>query len=598
MSSKDESVKPFAIYRYFFHVPVPKPFMKWANLLLVPSTIVLERYIAPLIIAVILNDIQHGTVNLSSAMWLLVGYGAIQLFAQVIGYRLILFCMWAVEAHGTKRLYDELYKKVIGHSLDFFNNQFVGSLVSQSNKFVTAYINFWNLITYKVLFVATSVLATIIGLSVIMWQFALIVLVLVIAFAIAANYGMKFLRPRFRARSESYSKISGALSDSFSNIQAIKMDGMESRELTEVQKYSQAVSRAEIRARNSFIGVSSVYSFIIALMRIGALVASILAVQYGFASAGLVYISLTYSFNLIEEIWNISDIIRDHHQIISDSEEMYGILHKAHEVKDVSSKQLTVSNAHVSFARVTFQHKDSDDALFDGFTLDVPKGQKIGIVGVSGSGKTTLTKLLLRFMDIDNGVIEIDGQNIAKVSQKSLHRAIAYVPQEPILFHRSIAENIGYSRVHATLEEIRHAAKRAHADSFIENLADGYDTTIGERGIKLSGGQRQRIAIARAILKDAPILILDEATSALDSESELLIQKAIENLWHNKTTIVIAHRLSTISRLDRIIVMDNGTIVEDGTHKELLAKHGVYAKLWRHQSGGFIDEQEVMDSRE
>ena len=196
----------------------------------------------------------------------------------------------------------------------------------------------------------------------------------------------------------------------------------------------------------------------------------------------------------------------------------------------------------------------------------------------------------MRFMDIDSGEILVDQQNIADVSQKSLHRSISYVPQEPLLFHRSLSENIRYSKTKATDAEVVAAAKKAHAHEFIKSLPGGYETLVGERGVKLSGGQRQRVAIARAILKDAPILILDEATSALDSESELLIQKAIENLWHNKTAIVIAHRLSTIAKLDRIIVLDNGKIIEDGTHAELLNKKGTYAKLWSHQSGGFIEE--------
>ena len=211
------------------------------------------------------------------------------------------------------------------------------------------------------------------------------------------------------------------------------------------------------------------------------------------------------------------------------------------------------------------------------------------MVGSSGSGKTTLTKLLLRFADIDSGEITIDSQNIAEVAQASLREQIAYVPQEPLLFHRSVRENIAYGRPDATDDDIKKAAKKAGALEFINGLADGFDTIVGERGIKLSGGQRQRIAIARALLKDAPILVLDEATSALDSESEALIQKSLETLMKNRTSLVIAHRLSTIASLDRIIVMENGRIVEDGKHEELLAKpHGVYANLWSRQSGGMI----------
>jgi ATP-binding cassette, subfamily B, bacterial len=222
--------------------------------------------------------------------------------------------------------------------------------------------------------------------------------------------------------------------------------------------------------------------------------------------------------------------------------------------------------------------------------LAIKPGEKIGLVGPSGGGKSTLTRLLLRFEDITSGTIAIDGQNVAGVTQQSLRRAISYVPQEPLLFHRTIADNIRYGLDDASIEDIQRAATLAYADDFIGELPEGYDTIVGERGVKLSGGQRQRIAIARAILKDAPILVLDEATSALDSESEVYIQRALWKLMENRTTIVVAHRLSTIQKMDRIIVLEDGAITEQGTHAELIKRKGTYSKLWNHQSGGFIEE--------
>jgi ATP-binding cassette subfamily B protein len=239
-----------------------------------------------------------------------------------------------------------------------------------------------------------------------------------------------------------------------------------------------------------------------------------------------------------------------------------------------------------------FTHPDSgkDDSLFSKLNLHIKAGEKIGLVGHSGSGKTTLTKLLLRFNDIDSGEILIDGQNVAAITQEDLRRHVAYIPQEPLLFHRSIRENIAYGKPEASDEEIEEAAKKAYATEFIDKLPAGYNTLVGERGVKLSGGQRQRIVIARAILKDAPILVLDEATSALDSESEKYIQAALMELMKKRTAIVIAHRLSTIQKMDRIIVLDHGTIVEEGSHKDLIKQNGTYAKLWAHQSGGFIEE--------
>ena len=229
--------------------------------------------------------------------------------------------------------------------------------------------------------------------------------------------------------------------------------------------------------------------------------------------------------------------------------------------------------------------------VFDGFDLHIPAGQRVGLVGRSGSGKTTLTKLLLRLSDVQGGRILVDGQDISQCTQQSLRQHIAYVPQEPLLFHRSVAENIAYGKPGASLDEIREAARQACALEFIEQLPQGFDTVTGERGVKLSGGQRQRIAIARAILADCPILVLDEATSALDSESERLIQEALANLMRNRTSIVVAHRLSTVASLDRIVVLDEGKVVEDGTHAQLIESEGRYALLWDRQTGAFLDAE-------
>ena len=423
-----------------------------------------------------------------------------------------------------------------------------------------------------------------------MWQYALALLIFIILFVIAASFGTRFMRPRQKARSHAYNEVSAKLSDSISNMFAVKIDSRETHERQRLDTALDEVVSTEKRVRSGILTVDSIYQTIVSLIHISILFASVILIEHDMANAAMIYLMLTYTFNLLSEVKNISRVMRSVYQITGDSEIMLETLAKPISVIDRSKNQLQVSAGQMSLEHIAFTHADSDVPLFDNFNLAVRAGEKVGIVGVSGSGKTTLTKLLMRFADPTSGAITIDGTNIATVSQASLHDAIAYVPQEPLLFHRSVAENISYSKPRASDADIRAAAKKAHADTFIEDLADGYDTLVGERGVKLSGGQRQRIAIARAILKDAPILILDEATSALDSESEQLIQQSLETLMKGRTSIVIAHRLSTIAKLDRIIVLNNGTIVEDGTHQELLKKKGTYAKLWSHQSGGFIEE--------
>jgi ATP-binding cassette subfamily B protein len=305
-----------------------------------------------------------------------------------------------------------------------------------------------------------------------------------------------------------------------------------------------------------------------------------------------VFLILSYTSTIVEQLFQFSNnSIRTYNRAIGDATEMVKILAEEATIQDCSDpEESRMHRGAIRFKDVSFTHNGASKAIFNDLNLSIKPGEKVGLVGHSGSGKTSLTRILLRFSDIDSGTIEIDGQNIVNVKQADLRHAISYVPQEPILFHRSIAENINYGRIEASMQEIEVIGRKANADEFIRSLPKGYETLVGERGVKLSGGQRQRIAIARAMLKNAPILVLDEATSALDSESEALIQDALWKLMEGRTAIVIAHRLSTIQKMDRIIVLDNGKIVEEGSHKDLLYKKGVYAKLWNRQSGGFLDE--------
>jgi len=298
----------------------------------------------------------------------------------------------------------------------------------------------------------------------------------------------------------------------------------------------------------------------------------------------------TLMIQLIRNVFDMANGLPDTYDMVGSIHDSLAMLIVPRDICDApGASELRVPRGEVVFDRVSFAY-DNKKPIFDRLRLTIPAGQRIGLIGHSGAGKTTLVTMLMRLYDVQQGAIRIDGQNIAEVTQASLRRSIGLIPQDVILFHRTLMENIRYGRPGASDAEVVRAAERAHAHEFVTALPEGYRTLVGERGVKLSGGQRQRIAIARALLKDAPILLLDEATSALDSESEALIQVGMNEAMAGKTVVAIAHRLSTLAHLDRLLVIEKGQIVEDGAHAELLAKGGVYAALWSRQVGGFLTD--------
>ena len=581
------------IFRLFWKTSVPYKHRRNLAIFFAILTVAMNLFAGPLIIAQLLSIIQHNQLHDTKSLWTLIAlYGVSELWTSVIGNRLITYIVWTFETAMQRDLYAQCFSKLTNQTLFFHSNKFGGSLVSQTNKLVGAVESFWDTIIWSVLPLVVSLVGSIIVLSTLLWQYALFLLIFSIVFSLVVYYGSKPMAKLTKKEAKSSNKLNGQLADVISNVLAVKSSGAEATEQKFFTKTVNSWRDSSLDVMRGFLKVSTIYSSINMVIKIGAIAFAVYAAQNNLVSVASVYLIITYTGSVAHELWNMNGIMRNYNRIIGNANDMVEILQTPTTLIDKSDSKLKVTNGEISMDKIIFTHDEGQgDTLFHDFSLEIKPGEKIGLVGASGSGKTTLTKLLLRFADIDSGKITIDGQDISEVTQASLRAKIAYVPQEPLLFHRSVRENIAYGRPDATDAEIEEAAKKAGAYDFIIGLKDGFDTMVGEHGIKLSGGQRQRVAIARAILKDAPILVLDEATSALDSESEALIQKSLETLMENRTSIVIAHRLSTIAKLDRIIVLKNGKIVEDGSHDELInKKRGVYAKLWARQSGGFIEE--------
>jgi ATP-binding cassette subfamily B protein len=503
-----------------------------------------------------------------------------------------LYLLSKLETKVRPILQERVFRLLTQHSLRFHANTFSGSLVTQVNRFMNAYVVITDNFVIQILKMITNVVVAIVIIA----FFSPLIALAMLAWTIVFTWlNLVFTRRRItlsKRAAAADSVLTAHLADSLGNISAVKAFAHEEDE-TQTHR-AKAYDRAYKRYLAWMLAIKNdvVLGLLMMLLQVGILALSITAVMNDAISIGTLLLIQVYITQLMTELWGLSNLSRTLEQNLSDAEEMTELLDEKIEVDDPTKpEKIQIKQGEIEFVGVSFTHADSkeEDVLFNDFTLHVKPGEKIGLVGRSGSGKTTLTKLLLRFSDVDGGVIRIDGQDITQVKQSDLREAISYVPQEPALFHRTLAENIAYGRPGATEAEIREAAKKAHAADFIEKLPLGYKTMVGERGVKLSGGQRQRIALARAILKDAPILVLDEATSALDSESEKLIQDALKQFMMGRTTLVIAHRLSTIQKMDRIVVLDNGEIVEQGSHTELLAKKGPYADLWKHQTGGFLE---------
>ncbi len=483
------------------------------------------------------------------------------------------------------------FSYLLDHSYRFFANNFTGTLVRRVARLQRSFEE----LADRIMFDLIPIVATLVGAgAVLFWRSSLLGWLFIgwLVLFITVQFAILSWKIKFNLKvSEKDSEATGAISDAISNDVTIRTFAGENHERTIFKKVSEELAKLRFKSW----AIDEVINMIQALLMIGIefllFLGTIHLWRLGLATVGDFILVQSYVILAIDRLWDLGNALRRLYESFADATEMVEILNTPHEIVDQKGAlPLVVTNGTIDFHDVDFRFHAERDIL-EKFNLTISAKEKVALVGPSGAGKTTITKLILRFYDISGGGIYIDDQNIAEGTQESLRSAIAFVPQEPVLFHRTLMENIRYGRRGATDAEVMEAARQAHCYDFIMNTPEGFGTFVGERGIKLSGGERQRVAIARAILKNAPILILDEATSSLDSESEMLIQDALVKLMEGKTVIAIAHRLSTVMKMDRIIVIEDGKVAMMGTHNELLSHDGsLYKKLWEIQAGGFIED--------
>ena len=557
--------------------------------------VALLSYGNPYVMSLVVDRVSEGSIAsdqvFSTYGPYIVALIAINLVGQAAS-KLQDYTMYKLEIAAAYDLATMSFDALCNQSMSFHSNRFGGTLVSQTSKFMSAYQQLLETITFPFLPVVCSVIFTCAILAPRVPLYVVILMVLLAIYACVSYYMYKRILSLNEKAASAQNQLSGELSDSVANILAVKTSG---REDYERALFDQA-NRNVVERDSKRMWASLTRGIITAAITV--VIMSVVAVFIAGGNAwfgitpGTLVMMFTYTYTVTNQFNFINNGLQRFNRAFGDASGMTATLDEPRLVADKpGAPAMVVREGTIDFQNIGFYYTDGNvkTPVFEDFNLHIPAGQRVGLVGLSGAGKTTLTKLLLRLSDIQDGRILIDGQNVADCTQQSLRRSIAYVPQEALLFHRTIAENISYGRPDATMEQIREAARQANALEFIENLPQGFDTITGERGVKLSGGQRQRVAIARALLADCPVLVLDEATSALDSESEALVQDALKTLMRGRTCIVVAHRLSTVASLDRIVVLDHGKVAEDGPHAELIKAGGEYAHLWDRQTGAYLE---------
>ncbi|WP_181784110.1 ABC transporter ATP-binding protein, partial [Pseudonocardia pini] len=548
-------------------------------------------YLPPLVVADLVARLAGGAPASAALVGprILLFLGA--LLAGEALWRVAIHCLNRVDAYGIESLYVSGMEALLAKDAAFFHENFAGSLTKRVLSFASQFENFVDTVAFRVV----AELVPLLFASVVLWGYdPWLVAVLVGSIAVSAAAVLPLIRRRQRivdAREASSARVAGHVSDTLSNMDAVRAHASELREAAE---HRRRVADNRVLALRSWdysnLRIDTVVAPLSVVTNVaGLLLAVAVATREGGPGVAAVVVVFAYFLQATRVLFEFNQTYRGLERSTTEAAQFTELLLDEPTVRDHPRPEAPDPvGAGVRFDRVRFVHAGQTEPLFDGFDLTVADGERVGLVGRSGGGKTTVVRLLLRLMDVQAGRVLVGGQDVSRLAQADLRGRIAYVPQDPAMFHRTLAENIAFGRPGATAAEVRAAAEAAHVTEFVDTLPAGFDTLVGERGVKLSGGQRQRLAIARAILRDAPILLLDEATSALDSESEALIQAALWRMMEGRTAIVVAHRLSTVAGMDRLVVLDRGRIAEQGSHTELIRRGGDYAQLWERQSGGFL----------
>jgi len=543
----------------------------------------------PYLIKVILDRISVANPDtvITLLIWPVTIYMSMSVLIVII-FRIYDYLWLKLNPNLRKYIGLKLMNKMIDHSHLLFQEQFTGSLANKISDVTSGVPNVVRTFVYNFYSHILAIIVATYTLYKTSPRFSFGLIIWISLFVIITSMFSKTATKLSKNNAEVRSRLTGNIVDILSNITNVRFFTGKQKELlfleTSYNKYKEAIQTRDYYFLKLYFfqGGSFVIYQAICLWWL------IMGLKNQTMTAGDFALVLTINISIIDCLWNISHDFIDFAEEMGNIEQGINIILAPVAIQDnVAAKKLIVQQGEIKFKDVHFHYKGVTP-LFNKLSVTIKRGQKVGLVGYSGSGKSTFVNLILRLFDINDGQILIDNQDIKEVTQESLRSKISMIPQDSSLFHRTLLENIRYGKSDAKDEEVIEAAKKAHVHEFIELLPEGYNSLAGERGVKLSGGQRQRIAIARAILKDAPILILDEATSHLDSLTEAYIQDSLVKLMKNKTSLVVAHRLSTLLYMDRILVFDKGVIIEDGGHVELLTKGGIYKKLWNTQAGGFL----------